>query len=331
MQDGFDPERRALIGAMGLTAAGAPALAQAQGGLTNPPPDPTEEIRLWPGRAPGAPIVLPAPRIVDRTATSGFRDRVAEGVAEPALKVFRPARPNGAAMLIVPGGSYARVAMDKEGYETARRMNAAGVTAFVLYYRLPKDGWDRRADVPLQDGQRAMRLIRANAGRYGVDPARVAAIGFSAGGHLTASLSTRHSAEVYAPVDAADRLPARPALVGLAYPVITMTPPFAHPGSAQNLLGETPSPEALAAYSPEKRVDARTPPTFLFHAVDDATVPVENSIAYLAALRAAKVPAELHVFEEGGHGCGIHLAQGKPAAAWPDLFLAWAGRHGFPG
>jgi len=331
MQDGFDPGRRALIGAIGLTAAAAPAMAMAEGDLTNPPPDPTEEIRLWPGRAPGAPFVLPIPHVADRTATSGFRDRFAEGIAEPILKVFRPARPNGAAMLIVPGGSYARVAMDKEGYETARRMNAAGITAFVLYYRLPKDGWDRRSDVPLQDGQRAMRLIRANAARYGIDAGRVAAIGFSAGGHLTASLSTRYAAEVYAPVDAADRLPARPDIVALAYPVITMTRPFGHPGSALNLLGENPSAEMIGAYSPETTVDARTPPTFLFHAVDDATVPVENSIAYLAALRAAKVPAELHIFEEGGHGFGIHLAQGKPASAWPDLLLAWAGRHGYPG
>jgi acetyl esterase/lipase len=326
MQDDVDPGRRALVAALGLTAAAGPVMAAAP----DNPADPTETIRLWPDRPPGSPAALPDYRIIDRTAASGFLDRVWERVAEPILTVFRPARPNGAAMLVVPGGGYVRVVIDKEGFETARRLNAAGVTAFVLRYRLPADGWARRSDVPLQDGQRAMRLIRANAARYGLDPGRVAAIGFSAGGHLTASLSTRHDAKVYESVDAADRLSARPDLVALAYPVITMAPPFAHAGSALNLLGEAPSTETVAAYSPDRRVDAGTPPTFLFHAADDTSVPVENSLAYFAALRAAKVPGELHVFEEGGHGFGIRQAQGLPAAAWPDLFLAWAAQRGFP-
>jgi acetyl esterase/lipase len=233
-------------------------------------------------------------------------------------------------MLIAPGGSYARVAIDKEGFETARRMGEAGITAFVLRYRLPGDGWDRRSDVPLQDAQRAMRLIRANASRYGIDPARLTALGFSAAGHVIASLSTRYDDGVYPAVDAADRLSAKPDLVALAYPVMTMEAPFAHAVSKANLLGPNPSAEAVAAYSPDRHVSAATPPTFLFHAADDESVPLENSLRYLAALRAAKVPAELHVFEEGGHGFGIHLAQGKPAAAWPDLFLAWAARRGYP-
>jgi acetyl esterase/lipase len=156
-------------------------------------------------------------------------------------------------------------------------------------------------------------------------------MGFSAGGHAAASLATRHQARVYAPVDAADRLDARPDLSVLMYPVIDMAQPFAHPGSRKALLGEPPARGLEAIYSPQLHVDGTTPPTFIVHALNDPAVPTENSLNYLAALRAAKVAAEAHIFEEGGHGFGIYGARGKPAAAWPDLFLAWAGRRGFMG
>ncbi len=312
--------RRTLVG----LAAAAPALAQAQ-----PASDPGEIVALWPAKPPGAPAVLPREEVMDRVKASGFRDRFATGIGEPSMTVFfRPAKPNGAAALIAPGGGYVRVVIDKEGFETARRLAAAGVTAFVLRYRLPKEGWAQPADVPLQDAQRAMRLIRAGAASYGIDPRRVAAIGFSAGGHLMASLATRHGARVYAAVDAADRIDARPDLSALIYPVIEMAGPFAHAGSREALLGAQPTAEAEAAYSAQRHVEATTPPTFLVHAADDASVPVENSLHYLASLRAAKVPAEAHFFEEGGHGFGIRLAGGKPAHAWPELFLTWAQRRG---
>jgi acetyl esterase/lipase len=218
--------------------------------------------------------------------------------------------------------------IDKEGFEVAHRLAAAGITAFVLRYRLPREGWMQASDAPLQDAQRAIRLIRAGAAKYGVDPRRVAAMGFSAGGHVMASLATRHQAQVYPAKDAADRLDARPDLSALVYPVIDMAPPLAHPGSRDALLGPSPTAPAEAAYSPQRHVDATTPPTFLAHAADDASVPVDNSLNYLAALRAAKVRAEAHIFEEGGHGFGIYLARGKPAHSWPDLFLTWAQRRG---
>lgn len=313
-------DRRALVA---LTLAAAPALAAAQ-----EPADPTETIELWPGTPPGAPAVLPQDVITDRVATSGFQDRFATRVGRPRMTVFRPARPNGAAVLIAPGGTYVRVVIDKEGFETARRLAQAGITAFVLRYRLPIDGWADKADVPLQDAQRALRLIRADAARYGVDPKRVAVMGFSAGGHVAASLSTRHAAKVYRPVDAADALDARPDLSALIYPVIDMSLPHANRGSRESLLGPSPTAEQEAAYSLHRRIDRTTPPTFIVHAWDDASVPVENALGYLAGLRAAGVAAEAHLFEEGGHGFGIRLIQGKPAAAWPDLFLAWAGRRG---
>jgi len=310
-------DRRALLG----LAAAAPALAAAA-----PPPDPTEIVELWPGRPPGARDPLPREEIVDRVKTSGFQDRFVTGIGTPLMTVFRPARPNGAAVLIIPGGGYIRVVIDKEGFEVGHRLAAAGVTSFVLRYRLPAEGWDRAADVPLQDAQRAMRLIRAGAKRFGIDPARVVAMGFSAGGHVAASLATRFDAPVYMPVDAADAFSARPDLSALMYPVVTMSPPFAHEGSRTALLGASPGAEA--AYSPHRHVTTAVPPTFLVHAWDDPGVPIENSLGYLAALRAAKVPTEAHLFEVGGHGFGICLARGKPAAAWPDLFLAWARQRG---
>jgi acetyl esterase/lipase len=314
-------DRRTVLSA-GVLGVAAPALAQ-------PPADPTEVVTLWPGRPPSALAQLPQEEVVDRVKTSGFRDRFVTGIAAPRMTVFRPARPNGAAALVIPGGGYIRVVIDKEGDEIARRLNAAGVTAFVLRYRLPREGWAEPALVSLQDVQRAMRLIRAGTARFGIDAKRVAALGCSAGGHVSASLATRHADKVYPPVDAADQLSARPDLSALLYPVIEMSQPFAHSGSREALLGPSPTPEAEAANTPWRRITADTPPTFIVHALDDPSVPPENSLAYLAALRATKVPAEAHLFEEGGHGFGIRLAGDKPCAAWPDLFQTWLDRHGF--
>jgi acetyl esterase/lipase len=314
------PDRRSLLALAAAAALPAPALADA--------PDPPEVVPLWPGPPPGMPSAPPREEVVDRFATSGFQDRYAAHVARPTLTVFRPARPNGAALLIIPGGGYVRVVIDKEGFEVGRRMAAAGITCFVLRYRLPGDGWAHAADVPFQDAQRAIRVIRAGAQDFRIDPGRVWAIGFSAGGHVSASLATRWDAAIYPPGDAADVLSARPDLSAVMYPVMAMSRPFAHEGSRQALLGAAPAPEIEAAYSPQLHVRGDTPPTFLAHAWDDPAVPVANSLAYLAGLRAAQVRAEAHLFEEGGHGFGILLARGKPAAAWPELFLAWAARHG---
>ena len=313
------------LGAGALAAAAAPtALAQ----VVRYPEDPRETVRLWPGAAPGLPSPPPRLRVVDR-GPAPLRDRFAEGVAEPLLEVFRPARPNGASLLVMPGGGYIRVVVDKEGYELARLLTQQGVTVFVLRYRLPGEGWAQRGDVPLQDAQRAMRLIRQGAAGFGIDPERIGVMGFSAGGHLAASLATRHAASVHPARDAADRLSARPAYAALVYPVIDLAGSAAHAGSRDTLLGADAAPEQRAAYSAQNAVSAQTPPTWLVHAADDAAVPVENSLMMLAALRAAKVPAELHVFQEGAHGFGLRMAAGRPVAAWPDLFLAWARRGGF--
>lgn len=328
-------DRRTVLG-LGLGAAFAGfssrAFAEemnANGALST---DPTEVIPLWPGVPPGGTGVHLTPKIVERSLdTSVYHDRFVTDVGTPLLIVFRPEKPDGSAVLMAPGGGYIRVVIDKEGFEAARRFNASGITVFMLRYRLPGEGWAQRQDVPLQDAQRAMRIIRAGAAKFAIDPVRLGVIGFSAGGHVAASLATRFDASVYKPVDRIDAQDARPAYAALMYPVVTMGE-GAHPGSRDKLLGSDPAAKLIAAASCENLVSEHTPPSFICLAADDDAVPpAANGLALFASLRRAKVKTELHVFEAGGHGFGIRLAQGKPCAAWPDLFLHWAQSHGFAG
>lgn len=323
-------DRRTVLGlgAAALTLMSARAeVMKPDGSLST---DPTEIIPLWPATPPGGEGVHLTARIVERSPTPDtLHDRYVDSVGMPILTVFRPPHPDGSAIVLCPGGGYVRTVIDKEAFESARRFNAAGITVFVLRYRLPGEGWANRSDVPLQDAQRAVRLVRAYAGHYGIDPARVGVLGFSAGGHVAASLATRHGDTVYAKLDAADALDARPAFAGLMYPVITMSDK-AHTGSREKLLGPDPTPDAIAKYSCERLVTAATPPTFLCFARDDTTVPpLGNGLAMYDALAAAAIPVELHAFQEGGHGFGIKGAEGKPCAAWPDLFLKWGKQGGW--
>jgi acetyl esterase/lipase len=318
------PVSRLLLVAVAALGLAGPSRAQ-----ESPAGPGHEVIRIWPGDAPGAAAATARETVVERSKDPAtIRDRYVKGVVTPTLIVFRPQRPNGAALLMAPGGGYNWVVMDKEGYEAAERFARAGVTAFVMTYRLPQDGWAAGPDTPLQDAQRALRLIRARAGAYGVDPHRVGVIGFSAGGHVAGMLSLAWDRPVYAPIDAADGVSARPDIAILMYPVATMTSARAHAGSRRNLLGESPTDVQVARYSLEALARPDAPPTLLVHAVDDASVPVENSLALFEALRARKVPVEMPLFEEGGHGFGIRYAVGLPAAAWPDLALGWMQRHG---
>jgi acetyl esterase/lipase len=324
-------DRRNMIG-MGLAAAAfaKPALADTlMSGDGSVPTDPKEIITLWPGIAPGgAGLHLPN-RIQNRDPGAAPIDRYIDQVGAPSMMVFRPDKPDGSAMIVAPGGGYVREMMDFEGTDVARRFNATGVTVFVLRYRLPGEGWAHRSDVPLQDAQRAMRLVRFHAAHYGLDPARIGFMGFSAGGHLACSIATRFAANVYAPTDAADHVDARPSFSVPMYPVVTMGP-GCHAGSRDNLLGPNPSAELIDAYSCEKHIPADAPPTWLCLAADDTTVPpLPNAGVYFTALQAAKIPSEIHIFEAGGHGFGIAKTVGKPDAAWPDLLLAWGRSHSF--
>ncbi|MDI1294474.1 MAG: alpha/beta hydrolase [bacterium] len=296
-----------------------------------PLPPGFERFAIWPGKAPGGDPVNVQEIETLRTPDGGPEDGIFAHVVTPTLTMLRPeavgAQSNGAAILLVPGGGYLRVAIGHEGYAIARRFAAAGYTCFVLLYRLPGDGWTAGPEAPLQDAQRALRLVRSLAPKERFDADRVGVLGFSAGGHLAAWLTSRPPVESYKTVDAADRAPIRAAVAGYIYPVILMEGPFVHGGSRTQLLGTNPGPERMRAYSLDQNVGAGTPPVFLAHALDDATVPPENSIAMLAALRAKAIPVECHMFENGGHGFGIS-PQAQSAAPWPDLFLAFAKRHG---
>jgi len=287
------------------------------------PAETEDVILLWPGGVPGGVPDGLIESVVARDNPFGLLDRAAHDVTSPSLTLFRPETPDGSVILIIPGGGYRWVVMDKEGFEGARHFAQAGATVYVLRYRLPHQGWSAGPNTPLQDAQRAVRLIRSRAAEDGVDPARVLVMGFSAGGHLAGLLATRFDAPVYPPVDAADTESARPDAAALIYPVATFTEPHAHAGSRTNMLGDAPSADEIAAWSLENLVRADMPPVFLMHAADDAAVPAENALILYEALRGAGVPVALHLFEAGGHGFGLRGIAETPLAAWPELLLEW--------
>ena len=324
-------DRRKLMGLAALvagTAATGAAAAQMRPGPALAPPDPTEVWKLWPHGAPGGERVSVTPAVTERSTNPAFHDRFAQYTTDPILTVLRPITPNGASLILIPGGGYKWSVVDKEGLDVARVFAEAGVTCFVLRYRLPGDGWAAGPEAPLQDAQRAIRLVRSRAVEFGLDPARVAVLGASAGGHLGGWVTAART-PAYAAVDAHDEASLRPDLSILMYPVATMADPFVHPGSRAELLGRSPTPAQVAAYSLEQMDWTGAPPVWLVHAIDDPAVVVENSLQLLSALRRAKVPAEAHLYEEGGHGFGVRLIAGKPAEAWPDLALRFGRRHGW--
>lgn len=242
---------------------------------------------LWPEGAPGA---------------AGNED-----ADKPALTFYPAVQPNGAAVLVCPGGGYVNLAMDHEGRQVAEWFNSFGVTAFVLKYRL---GPRYRHPAMIEDARRAIRIIRSRAKEFGIDPARVGVMGFSAGGHLASTLST-HFGEGE-----------RPDFAILCYPVISFTTRYTHSGSMRALLGDPPDPALVWELSNELRVTSQTPPTFLFHTNADTGVPPENSILYYLALRRAGVPAEMHIYQEGRHGVG--LAPKDPVlSTWPGRLKDW--------
>lgn len=297
--------------ALGIGSASVPAQQPAGGrgaaagrGLNTMP----EEMPLWDKGAPGA-------------LGTDEADR-------PTLTLYRAARsPNGTAVVVAPGGGYGALAMDHEGRQVASYFNAMGVTALVLKYRL---GPKYRHPIPLGDAQRAMRLARSRAADFGIAANRIGMMGFSAGGHLTATAGTHFTAGAADSPDPVERVSSRPDFLILGYPVISFDPAVRHAGSMRNLLGENADPKLVEDLSNERRVTAETPPTFLFHTNADTGVPAENSVLFYLALRKAKVPAEMHIFETGPHGVG--LALGDPAlSAWPALLTTWMRGRGLLG
>lgn len=286
-----------------------PAASKPLGEIPAPIP---EVVALWPKEPPGG----GGPTGPEVGADRGFVSKV----SVPRLVVYRPARPNGTAVLVIAGGGYKLISRTAESRPTARWLQSQGITAFELVYRLPGENHDRMA--PIQDAQRALRLIRANAARYDVAPDRIGVLGFSSGGHLAGALETLYGRVLYAPVDSVDNVSARPDFAGLIYPVISLMAPFERSSTHRELLGEHASPGQETAYSIHLQVNGNTPPTFLAHAIDDPIAPVDHSLLMLGALRQAHVKAEIHLFQTGGHGFGISRP-GKLPHAWPDLFKNW--------
>jgi acetyl esterase/lipase len=274
--------------------------------------DPTHKISeplpLWPEGAPGAKGKEPAD--------------------VPTLTVYLPApdKATGAGIVICPGGGYGNLALKHEGDEVARWLNTLGVAGIVLKYR-HAPGY--RHPAPLDDAQRALRMTRSQIKHWNLDAKKIGILGFSAGGHLASTAATHFDAGLSDAKDPIDRLSCRPDFAVLVYPVITVTGPFAHNGSRNNLLGKTPDAKLVESLCNDKQVTASTPPTFLVHTTEDKGVPPENSILFYQALRQAKVPAELHIYEKGAHGLGLGTKQPELAfASWPQRCAAWLQARG---
>jgi acetyl esterase/lipase len=289
-----------MSGVVGLGQAPAvqPPVAAAANG---PAP-----VLLWPEGAPGA---------------LGTADE-----DKPSITVYLPgANPTKTAVVIAPGGGYQHLSMVREGSDVAAWLNARGVAAFVLKYRL---GTKYHSPIELGDAQRAIRMVRAHAAEYGVAADHIGMWGFSAGGHLTATAGTHFDAGNAAAADAIERESSRPDFLILAYPVITMEAPYVHIGSRMYLLGDTPTQAEMDAMSAELHVTAQTQPTFLFSTTDDRTVPIMNSVMFYEALVKAGVPAEMHLFQHGGHGSG--LAPANPQLSpWTEMLIKWMRERGY--
>jgi len=278
-------------------------------------------IDLWPKATPAGSGRAPAGR--ERVWRTGSGVGAVSNIGMPRMVVFQPPHPNGTAIVIMGGGGYFRIGIGHESVPTAKWLLALGVTPVILYYRLPADGWKPVA--PFQDGQRAVRLLRAKAHMLGIDPQRIGVLGFSAGGNLAGIVETRFKHDFYAPVDNADQLSSRPDFAGLIYPVSSLKAPYDTTRTRRELL---PQDNAETAYTVQDHVTGHTPPTFIAHAADDPIVPVGASRLLYKVLREHGVPAELHVFRHGGHGWGLGMP-GTATGQWPILFADWLAKHGW--
>jgi acetyl esterase/lipase len=267
-------------------------------------------LKLWEGDAPGA---------------TGKEEK-----DTPALFLY-PApkdKATGAGIVVCPGGGYGGLAVDHEGEQVAQWLNSIGVNAYVLRYRLGSAGY--RHPVMMNDVNRAIRTVRAKASEWNNDPHRIGVLGFSAGGHLASTAVTHWDEGKADAADPIDRVSCRPDWGVLVYPVITMTSPYTHNGSRENLLGKTPDAELVELMSNEKQVNAKTPPCFLVHSVDDKVVPPENSLMFAASLTKNGVPFGMVILEKGGHGYGLG-GKDPVLSTWPALCAQWMRGRGFLG
>ena len=278
---------------------------------------PAEEITLWPGTPPGKGTVAGAEKIGAEGAGLG----AVSNISTPRMRVYRPAQPNGAAVLVAGGGGYFRIQLKKESTPAATWLQSRGFTVFELIYRLPNDGWE--ATAPFMDAQRAMKIIRTRAAEFGIAPDRIGIMGFSAGGHLAGFTAYQPDRTLYEGTDRFENISARPDFAVLLFPVVTLRKPYDTTRTRREIVGEKAGPEAEAAWSLDTYASKDAPPTIIFAAADDPTTPPGHGILMFEKLVAAGASAELHLFRDGGHGWGL----GNPdqvISQWPALFEKWA-------
>lgn len=250
-----------------------------------------------------------------------------EKVTRPSMQVFLPATPNNAAsaVIVCPGGGYGMLAIEHEGIDVAKALNAWGIAAFVLKYRLPdNECMEHKENVPLMDAQQALKIVRENAVKWKIDTTKTGIMGFSAGGHLASSAATHFSERI---LDNPNHTSLRPDFAVLIYPVISFNDSIMHKGSKENLIGKNAPASLVHRFSNEEQVTAQTPPSFLVHAADDDVVPVANSLDFVKALVKNKVPAELHLYQNGGHGFGMHNKTTNDE--WMERLRNWMFKNNF--
>lgn len=308
--------RRSILAAIGGAALSGKTLAAPAPTLTSTPPakPAAASLPLWPGLPPGG--GGPAGPTVEN-AWGALTD-----IAIPSIHVYTPARPNGDAVLVAAGGGYKRIEEGQEALPAVSWLNERNITAFVLRYRLPGEGWTNAPLAPLQDAQRAIRLIRANAKSFRINAKRLGLLGFSAGGHLFGLTATWSAFASYPSVDEADTFSARPNFAALIYPVITLEPPYDHTSTKRIFVGEHPSPEMSAKWSVQTHVGNDCPPIFLVQAQDDPISNPANTLIMQSACEEAGVPVELHQLVSGGHGFNMGK-KGTPSGEWPGYFDSW--------
>jgi acetyl esterase/lipase len=275
-----------------------------------------EEVPLWPGQAPGRGGVNGPEKIGGEGAGFG----AVSNISTPRMRVYRPAKANGAAIIICGGGGYFRIQLWKESTPVARWLQARGFTVFELIYRLPNDGWD--AEVPFMDAQRAVKIVRTRAREFGIDAQQIGIMGFSAGGHLAGFTAMQPQRPLYAGSDRYEKASARPDFAVLLFPVVSLRKPYDTTRTRREIIGDTPNAEAENAWSLDTYASADAPPTIIFASADDKITPPGHGILLFETLHAAGASVELHLFRGGGHGWGL----GKPDQAlsqWPDMFLKW--------
>ena len=303
--------RRTLLGrsaALAMLTGAAPTLALDEPAL--------EEIQLWPGTPPGRGGVSGPEKIGGPGSGYG----AVSNVSTPRMRVYRPAQPNGAAVLVCGGGGYFRIQLWKESTPAAKWLQARGFTVFELIFRLPNDGWD--SATPFMDAQRAMKIIRTRAAEFSIDPSHIGIMGFSAGGHLAGFTALQPDRELYSGADRYEQVSARPDFSVLLFPVVSLRKPYDTTRTRREIVGRDPSSRAENEWSLDTYASKDAPPTIIFASADDPITPPGHGILLFEKLIGAGASAELHFFKDGGHGWGL----GRPEqvlSQWPSMFETW--------